>query len=62
MLLIPDGGVYTLKLVDSDHTIEVFYAEDKLGGGEGGDAPDQIPDYQAGLCQVRFRRLLLWAA
>ena len=39
MLLIPDGGVYTLKLVDSDHTIEVFYAEDKLGGGEDGDEP-----------------------
>ena len=46
MLLIPDDGVYTLKLVDSDHTIEVVYAEDKLGGGEDGDAPDQIPDYK----------------
>ncbi len=46
MLLIPDGGVYTLKLVDSDHTIEVFYAEDKLGGGDDGNEPDGTPDYR----------------
>ena len=46
MLLIPDNGVYTLKLVDSDHTIEVFYAEDKLGGGDDGTEPDGTPDYR----------------
>ena len=46
MLLIPDGGVYTLKLVDSNHTIEVFYAEDKLGGGDDGNEPDGTPDYR----------------
>ena len=45
-LQIPDGGVYTLKLVDSDHTIEVFYAEDELGGGEDGNEPDGTPDYR----------------
>ena len=46
MLLIPDGGAYTLKQVDSDHTIEVFYAEDKLGGGDDGTEPDGTPDYR----------------
>ena len=46
MLLIPDGGVYTLKQVDKDHTIEVFYAEDKLGGGDDGNEPDGTPDYR----------------
>ena len=46
MLLIPDDGVYTLKQVDKDHTIEVFYAEDKLGGGDDGNAPDGTPDYR----------------
>ena len=46
MLLIPDDGVYTLKLVDSDHTIEVFYAVDKLGGGDNGNEPDGTPDYR----------------
>ena len=46
MLLIPDGGVYTLKQVDKDHTIEVFYAEDKLGGGDDGTEPDGTPDYR----------------
>ena len=46
MLLIPDNGVYTLKQVDSDHTIEVVYAEDKLGGGEDGNKPDGTPDYR----------------
>ena len=45
-LLIPDDGVYTLKLVDSNHTIEVFYAEDKLGGGDDGTEPDGTPDYR----------------
>ena len=45
-LLIPDGGVYTLKQVDSDHTIEVFYAKDENGGGEDGDEPDGTPDYR----------------
>ena len=46
MLQIPDDGVYTLKLVGSDHTIEVFYAEDKLGGGDDGTEPDGTPDYR----------------
>ena len=46
MLLIPPDGVYTLKLVDSNHTIEVFYAEDKLGGGDDGNEPDGTPDYR----------------
>ena len=46
MLLIPDGGVYTLKQVDKDHTIEVVYAEDKLGGGDDGESPDGTPDYR----------------
>ena len=46
MLQIPDGGVYTLKQVNSDHTIEVFYAEDKLGGGDDGNEPDGTPDYR----------------
>ena len=46
MLLIPDNGVYTLKLVDSDHTIEVFYESDKIGGGDDGNEPDGTPDYR----------------
>ena len=46
MLLIPDGGVYTLKQVDSDHTIEVFYESDKIGGGDDGNEPDGTPDYR----------------
>ena len=46
MLLIPDNGVYTLKWVDSNHTIEVFYESDKIGGGDDGDEPDGTPDYR----------------
>ena len=46
MLLIPDNGVYTLKQVDRDHTIEVFYESDKIGGGDDGDEPDGTPDYR----------------
>lgn len=46
MLQIPDNGVYTLKLVDRDHTIEVFYESDKIGGGEDGESPDGTPDYR----------------
>ena len=47
MLLIPDDGVYTLKLVDSDHTIEVFYESDKIGTEDPNEG-DGVPDkYQA---------------
>ncbi len=47
MLLIPDNGVYTLKLVDSDHTIEVFYESDKIGTEDPNEG-DGVPDkYQA---------------
>ena len=46
MLPIPPDGVYTLKQVDSNHTIKVVYAEDKLGGGNDGDGPDGTPDYK----------------
>ena len=46
MLQIPDNGVYTLKQVDSDHTIEVFYAKDENGSGEDGGEPDGTPDYR----------------
>ena len=47
MLLIPDNGVYTLKLVDNDHTIEVFYESDKIGTEDPNEG-DGVPDkYQA---------------
>ena len=47
MLLIPDDGVYTLKQVDSDHTIEVFYESDKIGTEDPNEG-DGVPDkYQA---------------
>ena len=47
MLLIPDGGVYTLKWVDSNHTIEVFYESDKIGTEDPNEG-DGVPDkYQA---------------
>ena len=46
MLPIPPDGVYTLKQVDSNHTIKVVYAEDKLGDGEDGNKPDGTPDYR----------------
>ena len=47
MLLIPDGGVYTLKQVDKDHTIEVFYESDKIGTEDPSEG-DGVPDkYQA---------------
>ena len=47
MLLIPDNGVYTLKLVDKDHTIEVFYESDKIGTEDPSEG-DGVPDkYQA---------------
>ena len=46
-LQIPDDGVYTLKLVDSDHTIEVFYESDKIGTEDPNEG-DGVPDkYQA---------------